>query len=560
MIKHLLLASLLLIPSLGSEAQTIKKVTNLTVYNLSQNGRYACAANQGLVTFWDTENENAVTTFTDDEYYCQGVSNDGLMAGSKGTVGAERPVLFSTDKVISLPMPGDRNWNYGGAFGITSDGKMACGILSDGSLDVMDNVTTILPFVWDIDGDNITCTALPYPEKDATGRAPQGIHPIFIAENKNRIIGREIDYSGMSGAIVVWNRTAPGEPWEYTVLGEDLLYKDGPAFPEYPNDPQPVDYHDYMTDEELAAYEQAYNDWALNGWIGDAPLIEDYILDESMRNKYLQDLDQYNKDLADFNEKLEEFNNVYSERKTEYDLDLYSLVASFNGRYVGCTLKKMEFYPDQDSYPCYYDLDDGNKFVSLEDDQFYDCGTAGYITDKGDLVITKPAVAGIYDARNSFVVPAGENKKINVYDYLSSTNNGKVNRNTFVDAGLTMNDSVFVGTAYLSADGVNAAGWYVNPDNFTSTAWALNSYSATGIAPTLVNKTGAVLRSNVVENGRIEFLADVEKVTLFDLNGTTVFRGEPENNGVIVPVKKGMYVLKSELKDGSVRTDKILIK
>lgn len=51
----------------------------------------------------------------------------------------------------------------------------------------MGNVTFTLPYVWEINGDQITCTALPYPEKDFTGRYPQGYHPLFVSTDKNRI-------------------------------------------------------------------------------------------------------------------------------------------------------------------------------------------------------------------------------------------------------------------------------------------------------------------------------------------------------------------------------------
>ena len=44
----------------------------------------------------------------------------------------------------------------------------------------------------------------------------------------------------------------------------------------------------------------------------------------------------------------------------------------------------------------------------------------------------------MFDARNSYVITAGDNKIVNVYEYLGKTNEGKVNRQTFADGGLEL--------------------------------------------------------------------------------------------------------------------------
>ena len=82
MIKQLLFASILFVPCVQSVAQSIKKADNVTMYSISENGKYACSANEGVVVLWNTEKDNNTTTFDDQYYYCDGVSNDGMMAGS----------------------------------------------------------------------------------------------------------------------------------------------------------------------------------------------------------------------------------------------------------------------------------------------------------------------------------------------------------------------------------------------------------------------------------------------------------------------------------------------
>lgn len=578
MIKQLLFSSLLLVPCAQSMAQSIKKADNVTMYNLSENGKYACASKEGIATLWNTEKDNELTTFNDDYYYCDCVSNDGLMAGSIGAMGKEKPIVYTAEKIIYLPMPEDRVWAYGSARGISSDGKMVCGLLSDGSVNIMDNVTAIIPFVWEFDGDNITCTELPYPEKDFTGRYPQGFHPLIVSEDKNCILGREIDYSGMSGVFIVWNRTAPGEPWTYKILGEDIIYKDGPEFPEFPDEPQKVNYEDYMTEEELEAYNKAYDDWWNGEILGDAPEASDYINDPEKKEAYIEAYNKYQQEQSEYTKQVFAFMDIYYQRRTDYTFNVYSFSGSCNGRYVGCTLEKSDTstgFPQPVYYPCYYDLEN-DKFISLEEDQYKNYGIGVRITDNGDVVISNPAKAVQYNARNSFVIPAGQDKAVPVYEFLGSKNDGKINRQTFVDAGfefswegydpetydpIEIKDSLLVGTAMLSADGKNAVGFNTDPSTLLYGCWALNNFVSTGITSAKVNNnTEAVLRSNVIENGTIEFVADVEKATLFDLNGAKLYSCTPAGNSMTVPANKGIYVLMSKLKNGTVRTDKIIIK
>lgn len=558
-------------------AQSIKKADHVPVYNLSQNGKYACASKEGTATLWNTSKDNDVTTLSDAYYYCDCVSNDGLMAGSVGPMGKEVPILYTGEQTIYLPMPEDREWTYGSARGISSDGTMVCGQLIDASVNVMDNATYIIPFVWEIDGDKITCTELPYPDKDFTGRHPQGCNPLMVAESKNRILGREVDYSGMSGVFIVWDRTAPGEPWTYRILGEDVIYKDGPEFPEYPEEPQKLNYEDYMTQEEYDAYNNAYNDWWNNGFIGDAPQVEDFINDPDKREAYTEAYEKYMKDQNEYTQDVFAFLDIYNQRRTEYTFNIYSFSGSFNGRYVGCTLEKSDMstgFPESVYYPCYYDIDN-DQFVSFESDQYKGYGISVRITDNGDVPISYPARAVQNSARNTLVIPAGQDKAVPVYEYLSSTNDGKVNRQTFVDAGfvfswegfdpdtyesIDIKDSLIVGTAMLSADGKNAVGFNTDPSTLLYGCWALNNFSTTGINTVKTGKAEAVLRSSVIENGLIEFVADVENAALFDLSGASLYNGKPQGSSMAAPAQEGIYILKTKLKNGAVRTDKIVVR
>lgn len=114
--------------------QTIKKADNVAMFNISSNGKYACSSNEGTVVIWNTEEDNALTTFNDDYYYGDAISDDGTVAGSIGVTGQEKPVIISGDKITNLPMPSDITWSYGSGRGISPDGTMVCGHLTRGDV------------------------------------------------------------------------------------------------------------------------------------------------------------------------------------------------------------------------------------------------------------------------------------------------------------------------------------------------------------------------------------------------------------------------------------------
>lgn len=115
-------------------------------------------------------------------------------------------------------------------------------------------------------------------------------------------------------------------------------------------------------------------------------------------------------------------------------------------------------------------------------------------------------------------------------------------------------------SSQLSHNRKNAVGFTTNPTTDTITSWAFNSFETTGITTAKTNKAEAVLRSNVIENGMIEFVADVKKATLYDLSGATLYSGTPAGSSIAAPAKEGIYVLQSKLRNGTVRTDKIVVK
>ena len=58
----------------------------------------------------------------------------------------------------------------------------------------------------------------------------------------------------------------------------------------------------------------------------------------------------------------------------------------------------------------------------------------------------------------------------------------------------------------------------------------------------------------------IEFVADVENAALFDLSGASLYNGKPQGSSMAAPAQEGIYILKTKLKNGAVRTDKVVVR
>ena len=103
-------------------------------------------------------------------------------------------------------------------------------------------------------------------------------------------------------------------------------------------------------------------------------------------------------------------------------------------------------------------------------------------------------------------------------------------------------------------------GFSTNPSTFTFSSWAINGGSTTGIHSAAVKGTEKVLRTNVIEDGTIEYVADAASAMIYDMSGAVVFSGRVQNGSIAAPTKSGMYLLRTKLNDGSLTTDKIIVK
>lgn len=274
---------------------------NYYFIKISDNGRWLCSRTN-VTSIYDVDNNETVAKgewllglgniFTQ-EGVGVGSLNDKAVIVKNGT--AKIPSYFED---VSFS-------DFGG---ITPDGTRVCGTMRNPIAGV-----NMVPFYCDIDDDGNpgAPVILPHPELDFYNSVPQFITAVWISDDGKTIAGQVQDDYGYYATPIVyregengeWNYSLPGEslfnpkhleipenPWNYEPPYpkiEDYMYPETREFylqelneaimAGLPADEYP-DPFDYMTEEQIAEYEEAadtYNDW----YYGHEAAIEKYIND-----------------------------------------------------------------------------------------------------------------------------------------------------------------------------------------------------------------------------------------------------------------------------------------
>ncbi|MDE5785028.1 MAG: hypothetical protein K2H98_00690 [Duncaniella sp.] len=166
------------------------------------------------------------------------------------------------------------------ANGVTPDGSRICGSVGLNPMS-FDEVIMQIPAYWDrnADGTYSECKQLPYPDKDLFGEVPQYVTAISISADGKTIVGQMQFNSGSMAIPVVYKEDAKGE-WSYSLPTKSQFNPDGLEPVENPGDgPTPPNYEEFMTEEEIEAYNAAINDY-YNLGTPDYPNFEDFMTEE----------------------------------------------------------------------------------------------------------------------------------------------------------------------------------------------------------------------------------------------------------------------------------------
>lgn len=264
----------------------------------------------GEVLYNYPETEDDMTQYTLSNGNGQGISNTGVVLCTRydsdvcwwkaGEFHSLVPLV--TDDAVS-----------NGVNGITPDGLTICGYCGLKPMSTDDSPTPMsVPVIYKLksDGTYTEAIQLPYPARDFTGRVPQYVIATNISADGRVIAGQIQDYSGAMPQPIIW-KLKDNDTWEYETLGADLLNPDHVEFPQFPDiEPKQPQAENFMSPDGLAEYNEAYQAYAAAGYTGEMPEYTDYMTEEELA-AYNAAMAKYNEEMAVYQPLADAFNEVW---------------------------------------------------------------------------------------------------------------------------------------------------------------------------------------------------------------------------------------------------------
>lgn len=591
--KILLFAALAFAWAGTMNAQAPKIVPNEAFAGLSPNGNYAVSIYYDYISIHDLATGQV---YSYDEGYTSGsgnvISNTGIVVGATSDIQAR---YWKNGEWHEFESVADRTMSK--ADGITSDGTRIVGSVAPENYGGDYEGLMMVPCYWDVNADGTPgeMQMLPYPATDLTGRVPQYVTAIRVSDNGKIIAGQVQDYSGFICQPIVYNQGDDGS-WTYTLVADALFHPEGIELPEDPGEGPSTMPEDFMTPEELAAYEQALDDWNNAGtWDWDTyPNMEDYMGAESLAayQAALAEWEEWNDKWTAFSMAFEElcnavptfvFNNVLMPRdghcyattdsKESFDFETFTFTAEYTP-YV---------FPNPDVEQPGGSVTLAPKKASVWNVAKIYSGAnviLSSITDDGVLLGQKPAsmdnpVTIAYIAGPAQTRAGGQ--FVTLYDYIADTNPSLANwmkenmTHEYVaaydwDTDTYITDEVIAtGIPFANADLSLIATavenfWFdwenEDPDTYVGAYGYLlaPNYTLGVAAPTA---DGISVKGQ--KGGILSFSGQVASAVVYDVAGAQVYAVEAPAATVATGLGAGVYVVKATAANGTTTTAKVAL-
>lgn len=477
--------------------------------------------------------------------------------------------------------------------GITADGTRICGSAGAGMTTSDEVACMAYPVVWTrgADGEFSEFTMLPVPKYDFTGRVPQMVTAISISDDGKTIGGQVWDYFGMIAEPIVYTQDDKGE-WSYRMI-EPIFY--GHEWPENPGEPPTEpDPTDFMSEAGLKAYNDAINAYnngtaslpmpdpqqflsideyiayleAMDGWdpaetpfppsatdfmteeeleaynkaveyywehYNDYPVAENYMT-KAEYDEYAAAVNAYNEAYKQYFLKFEKFQAEYSKFISELpQFDKNNVFVSGNGRYFATT----SVLHNSEATPYRYDLEKTGDPDRYDEDIYIT-----YVNSEGIMMGGAPLFAF---TRTAKILDAESNSFISVSDYIKGKS---IELHTWV-----MDNAPSIGTPSGAQD--LSIIW----------GWTNDGMYATNILPVSANGSGisspaseGAFSMRTEDDGTLYFTGTPSSVIISDINGANVFNAENPGLSVSPRLSGGLYIVKATGKNGSVIIRKILVR
>ncbi|MCM1309757.1 MAG: hypothetical protein NC301_01870 [Bacteroides sp.] len=273
---------------------------------------------------------------------------------------------------------------------VTADGSRVCGGMPGNGQFGQEDVTYVVPCLWDFDGKTFTRTPLDHPTTDYAGLVPQYVTALSISDDGKTIAGQIVSNNGFLCEYVIYQQAADGT-WSWFKPFEDQVNPNHLVLPEYPGEGEAIPMAEtYLDAEEKAAFDKAMD--AYEKGQGEEPDAREYLKNA--------------KGIAAFNAAVERYNN-WAKKYNEYDeinhrilMESVSFVfntgrVSPNGKYLCASNTKSYAEADGSTFdvlhPVLYDIEN-RKIIDIPlnapgytADYAFDVTVTG-VSNDGDLI------------------------------------------------------------------------------------------------------------------------------------------------------------------------------
>lgn len=345
------------------------------IMGFSPDNTVAVSNYYGSLFIFDLESGEEPRIFTESAdgltSYATGVGNfvgNNTVCASRGSNYSASAYIFGATGAVNgrfVTISNDAVKGIGGPNGVTPDGSRLCGNAPTGvefGIDA-DNTMTV-PCIWNRSGNTFSRIMLPCPAGDYLGRAPQYVTADCISADGRTIVGQCRSGNGFLTEFLVYREGADGT-WSVSKPFESLVNPNHIELPPYPGEgPQIVSEEQFMTDEEIAAYQAALQAYYADPENGRMPTYAEFMTQ--------QEIDAYNKAIEPYNEWVEKYEKYEAAdiriRQESVSFVFNQAAISPNGKYfVGSG--ETGYYDENLVYhaeytPYLYDLEEQRILVS----------------------------------------------------------------------------------------------------------------------------------------------------------------------------------------------------
>lgn len=259
------------------------------------------------------------------------MANNGMAVGYSQDRGV---ILYKGETIFPETLNTKEIW-FCDIHAITPDATRLAGILNNPAGGEMMH----LPFISDISEDGTVGepVILPHPTIDFFGMTPQRATAVWMSNDGKTVVGDLVDWRGMYTVPIIYTESESGD-WNYYLPSEQLFNPTNIELPENPwkYEPPAPEFVNFMSPLARAAYEQAYDDWAANGYNGQAPDPSLYMTQDQIE-AYNAAANEYNAwaKNPDVEEAIQNYIKIYFEvLETSPDFEQNDMTIHPDGSYI----------------------------------------------------------------------------------------------------------------------------------------------------------------------------------------------------------------------------------